>query len=1401
MKKKRIIQISAVVAALVVAVGCILAGTMLLHAQSQQEKEKRAESCVANITEVFHDQANEYITPDEPTASDDITLRIRTARYNVTKAQIQYTTDEGKTWQTADMEFEKHDDTGYYDFFKGTIPAQSETLYYRFICSNDNEENTVFVDRRLLPETAEMEGYETCFVVIPGFSTPDWAKGALWYSLMPDAFFNGDTSNDVTVSDTNQVNSWNNVHLGLSDKYGGDLAGVMEKIDYFKELGVDGVYMNPVFRSSQNAGYGGIDFLQIEPSFGNEETFRQMCNTLHENGLRVMMDAVLTFTASDSIYFDSSRRFPLDGAYESKDSEFYDLYAYYEWPDNYLTTWGGAATNLSNEAAQRLFYSEKDSFLQHYTAAPYGVDGWRFDCGGWLWGSTEDGNEYASVVMGRIRDSLKEVSPEVLLISESDSGNLTKGIWDAEWNLSLLGVIDRYAEGVTNEAGLRESLRNTVDKYPRSVALCMNNMRSQHDHNRVTGTTFVNDKASVLVQMTYIGSPSIYYGEEIGLNRDKSAGVGSTSSFYAMEWDESCWDYEKYNLYRALGELKQEYSAVKTGAIKDLLISSNDNIYAFGRWDDKGTVITVASQNEETVQVELNARSLSVADGTVFTDWFTGEQYTVNEDGMILADVIPGGSILVKGKKSSKYKEEEQKTSAAENEVNCDDFENGTDSVMFADNSDENVTRKDGKLTISAKDDMVSLTTAGKKDDWTFKARLESSVREGAYAGVLCTGGKDKFVAVGRATMDGEPVIFIGRTTDGTVLIDKYVQDMQPDSPVTVQLQRIGTTYSAVYSYDDKQFKTIGSSIFANYSSEKVGVFARNMENAEFDYVSFGDSIHDGSSLNTPYSDGMIDLNYSTSIVAQRSESMKIVSGEWEYDVEGYYQSEDKGTAQLGIDNKQYNDVRVNVTLKLEDGEGSAGIGFGKKAYDSKPEEGYFLEYTKDNKLILRKNGQKMADATVKPEEGEALRILLETEGDVIRVYAGQKAERVMFLEDTGYVSGYISFYTLETAARFMNYRVSSMESQWNQLSGSDTVYGGANVISCTGQTSNTIDSYGTITRMGVAVTDFVATGKLRLGSRTAQGGSNAEGGILFCASEGKTRDNDGISISLAEGGSLILMADGTEVGRYELGETVKQVEIMFVRKDKLCQVYLQGQAEPVITYEDTVNRGGVYQLYSVNNTTTFSELGLEDIHNTAVADSMLVQLWNAGKMPVPEAALYVEDFESQDAWNNLMSLYSWHGSWAIKDGVLSCTKARGYVASTVIHNRIFRDFEMSFKYRFDESDSSGWAHVLLRKSTVNATHSGSNYGVLMSLDGTVQLFNGKETVAKGTVENFKVNNWYELKIICKGSLIQVYNGSSLIISYNDPGYGTTYAKEGFISFDSNQTRYSVDDVIIRPLE
>lgn len=1529
----------------------------------QHEKELKETNSKAKIEEVFHDPANEYMEPLQPTEEDDITLRIRTERYNVTKAQIQYTSDDGVSWQTVDMSFEKHDDTGYYDYWVGTIPAQKDLFYYRFICGN--ETGDYYIDRQLFPDSAEINTYEECWCVLPGYYSPEWQLGALWYYLSPDAFYNGDISGDVSTSDFNDVNSWNNLRRTLSDKYGGDLKGIEEKVDYIKALNPDAVFMNPFNKAYQNCGYGPIYYNQVEPTLGNAQSLRTMIEALHDKGIKMGSDAVLTFTPYHSVYFDSGSNYPLDGALENEDSPYKDMFVFYNWPDNFHLSWSGPALDHNSEALQELLYTAPDSFLQYYTA--FGMDSWRFDCGGWLYGRTEEGYLNEIDVISKVRENLEKINPDISLLSECSGRDalLQTDAWTGHHNLSLAeSGLRPYAEGVSGEGMLDNVLDYSLDAFPRALALSIFNYSTNHDKYRLDKDIVspYNEKAMNLVLMTYIGSPAIYYGEEIDLDRDAEAGIGNENdiNFYAMEWDESNWDFERYNLFRSLGELRSEYSAVKTGALRKLVLDEQANIYAFGRWDEDGTVITVASQNDKTVKVDVNARLLSTKDDTVFTDWFTGKQYKVDKDGMLHLDVVPGGSIFVTGNESSQYRaqytitdlgntgaeiyhkdtdtyelegegklgksdkftlastgmygagaiyaaaegdgkavltirqdtssdaaaynvlidgttltvmartksgaklktvcetsvdegsavrirrdakntftvavaklDKEGKASGEwetikksaiavsmeyqavagfapiegsvtlsdvtvesyKDEILFDDFEGEQPAAMLTYNNDKNVELADGKLVLDGKGELTWATTPGKDNDWTFKVKLDGSVsKEGDYAGVLCMSDENQWVSAGRTVIDGKSVIYIGKTVDGTLQVDSYVEDKHPDESVVVQLQRIGSMYTAVYSYDEESYFTIEEQVFANFSAENVGAFAGGDTKASFDYVSFGDSVHDGKSINIPHSQGMIDIDYSDSVEAEKQESATILSGTWEYGDEGYYQTEETGTTQLAFAKKSFEDFKLNVTLQLEGGDGYAAIGFGKATSSTEEKNGFLLKYTGDNKLVLMKNGVNMASATVKNKnDAKSLRVILEVKNSNISVYAGQNATRVISVKDTGYDEGNVCFYTVDRAARFLNHRLTSLSATWNTLTSRHnyryTKEGGANTFICSGEGSN---SYGAITLLGVGVTDFVTSMDIRLNS-------GSEAGVLLCASEGASKAANGISVALLKEGKLVLQADGVIQGEYSLGEDVQNVTIMVVKKDRSCRVYVKDIADPVIKYEDSVERGGVYQLYTTNGEARFSGFGLEDIHDKDYYNSELYQLWQKGELYVPEADTYRANFNNVDDWDSLVKYNTDHGTWSIEDGALSCVKAPNWASGVTIYDRIFKEFSMNFKYRFDDS-AGAFAGVLLYNKGIANTNNGAKYSVLLYSSGEVGLLEGKtqKFVGKGYIKNFEIGKWYNLKLVCSGNSIKVYNGNEVLIDYTGDDVA---GSSGFLSFTANKVLVSFDDVLIQPIK
>ncbi|MBR7133711.1 MAG: alpha amylase N-terminal ig-like domain-containing protein [Clostridia bacterium] len=600
-----------------------------------------AKNSTALIEEVFHDQGHIYMQPIEPTTKDEVVMRIRTTRNNVTNAQIQYTADEGVTWGNIEMKHDGVDGTGYYDYWVGTVPAQDKAYYYRFIVGNEISTAYVSLEGTKAQEPSVTSG----FYVMPGLETPDWAKGALYYNVLPTVFYNGDTTNDFGASNERTEVSWNEDSEALL-WYGGDFEGLVQKLDYIASFGVDGVFMNPMWKNEGNVGYSPADLNQIDGNRGNEEAHKQMIKACHDKDLKVILDAVLQQVSLDNPIFNKSGASPLDGWYQDPNHFAKDIIRWYSWPDVYKTEWSTITFDHSKKATQELLYATENSYLQRYIKKNdvYSADGWRMDVGGYWYGSSDTSMQ----VMKRIYDYLKAGNKDALMVTENYRMDFLKSYAaDGSWHMEDLemSTMKEWIEGQAEGDALVRALHTYVLQLARPTALCSWLITESHDHSRLYGYTAESKEAvlaSIFLTHNYVGSSWIYHGAEYG---QKAGSI----RWNTMNWDESTWDYDFYQIQRALGTVHNEYSAVRTGVVKDLLVSNKDDLYAFGRWDENGTVVTVTNRNSTVKTAELKVRECDVKDGTILTDYLTGEEYTV-KDGKITVNVMPGGTMLVSGK-------------------------------------------------------------------------------------------------------------------------------------------------------------------------------------------------------------------------------------------------------------------------------------------------------------------------------------------------------------------------------------------------------------------------------------------------------------------------------------------------------------------------------------------------------------------------------------------------------------------------------------------------------------------------------------------------------------------------------------------------------------------------------
>lgn len=617
-----------------------------------------------DVTDLFHDQGAYFMSNIQPTVGESVTIRLRVVKGNISSANlIYYNVDTSKSTTVAMSKSSVvYDNSGYYEYWEGTftVPDTSKLYYYFSVTQSrsSGSKTSYYIQSSgtnlLGTVTTTAPAYSNGWLICPPVQTPEWAKGMVWYSLVPDEFFNGDPSNDDYDSDGNYDNPWNTpLGSNLSKKYGGDFEGIMNKIAYIKSLGVNGVCYNPVNTANQSVGYGSSNFNQIESALGNAQTYKQFIRFMHDNDFRLLQDVAVYHASNDSILINNSNRWPTPGVAAGPESPYYGVTVDHELSGNKITTpnWGGSIINHANPITQSLLWSTDEGALVRYTndALGFGVDGYRFDCGGWMIGHDSNGNVISSTeIMKQIRSAIKNTNPEALVLSESSGeGQLNAGAFDAEWNLRFLQKITPYINepGSVTTQNLRNFFVGQIHIYARQTYLCNHLQLNTHDNQ---GKCFTDENykyygAAKLVQMTQIGAPSIYFGEELNFKR----------SFSYFDWDESKWDYEVLNFNKALVELKNEYTATKDGALIEF--SCDTNSWVYGRFDENGAAITAVNTGNSATTTTISVYKLGLAAGSTITDWFTGKTYTADSNGNVTLDVPVVGTIFVSGNNRSSF--------------------------------------------------------------------------------------------------------------------------------------------------------------------------------------------------------------------------------------------------------------------------------------------------------------------------------------------------------------------------------------------------------------------------------------------------------------------------------------------------------------------------------------------------------------------------------------------------------------------------------------------------------------------------------------------------------------------------------------------------------------------------
>ncbi|MEO5688501.1 MAG: glycoside hydrolase family 13 protein [Burkholderiaceae bacterium] len=383
------------------------------------------------------------------------------------------------------------------------------------------------------------------------YSVPAWARDAVYYYIFPERFRNGDTRNDekpgVDKFHDKSVEfhtNWNdkpsrpNSGDGSDDQYsndffGGDIAGIIQKLDYIKSVGANTLYITPMFTAASNHKYDTADWKHIDPHFGSNADFDRLCREAARHGIRVIPDASLNHSGADSVYFDRYGTRGGQGAFSNNKINPASPYAsWYTFdptqtePDKQFKGWVGVLDlpelNKADPSYRAFAYGAPDSVTR--TWLNHGASGWRMDVAPWVpdafW------REWRTVV--------KQTKPDALTVAETwfDSSKFFLGDeFDSTMNYIFRNAVLDYANG--GDAHLMvANLELMREAYPPQTFDALMNLLSTHDTARslhlfgdIDGKSTPAEialakqklKLAVLFQMTYPGSPAIFYGDEVGV--------------------------------------------------------------------------------------------------------------------------------------------------------------------------------------------------------------------------------------------------------------------------------------------------------------------------------------------------------------------------------------------------------------------------------------------------------------------------------------------------------------------------------------------------------------------------------------------------------------------------------------------------------------------------------------------------------------------------------------------------------------------------------------------------------------------------------------------------------------------------------------------------------------------
>jgi len=609
---------------------------------------------------VHHDGSAVFVSNPLPALGETVTLRLRTPQdAPLNYAYIRAMIDGEYHWAKMTVV----EETAISRLWEGTLTATQSVIDYCFKLMADDGAyyyNAVGITR------ADSPDYYS-FSLLSGYDAPAWVRDTVFYQIFPERFNNGDPSNDTRDGQFNYYGyptiqrKWGERpypwrQAGSMDYFGGDLQGITRRLDYLQELGVNAIYLTPIFHATTNHKYDIIDFDHVDPHFGGDAALVELREALDARGMRLILDITTNHIGREHPWYKA--------ALEDSQAETADYFAY-DPETGSIETWLGVPLliklNYDSQGLRDAMYRAPDSALRRWLQPPYRIDGWRMDV------ANMTGNLRMSQldheVWKEARPYLKQENPDAYLLGEyfMDGTPHTQGDeLDAAMNYQGfnipvrrwlggedLGVHDGHPYGdkrLMPSDAVAHQWRRFMAAVPYAIALQQFNQLGSHDTTRILHVADENKALALLgatLLMSFPGVPCVYYGDEIGMTGGKDP-----DNRRCMPWDEAEWDKTMRAHYQRCIAVRHDSPALKHGGFQ--LLAATGDVLAFQRHAPEQTVIVVAYRGTApSGTLTIPAVDGGHLDGATFKDLLDGGSYTVSEGVLKVSGLAQGQALLL----------------------------------------------------------------------------------------------------------------------------------------------------------------------------------------------------------------------------------------------------------------------------------------------------------------------------------------------------------------------------------------------------------------------------------------------------------------------------------------------------------------------------------------------------------------------------------------------------------------------------------------------------------------------------------------------------------------------------------------------------------------------------------